>query len=134
MQKESTTVAKEPNSLLKELALLREERQRKASQNNNEEKDNTSAPLLQKSNDDDDDDDAIDEKDCSCPICMELFLKPLKLPACGHYICKDCCKKMMKTNKKNTCCPLCREPISPKFDPNKNGHNSANFLTKTFLC
>ena len=40
MQKESTTVAKEPNSLLKELALLREERQRKASQNNNEEKDN----------------------------------------------------------------------------------------------
>lgn len=118
MQKESTTVAKEPNSLLKELALLREERQRKASQNNNEEKDNTSAPLLQKSNDDDDDDDAIDEKDCSCPICMELFLKPLKLPACGHYICKDCCKKMMKTNKKNTCCPLCREPISPKFDPN----------------
>ncbi|RCK64906.1 Transcriptional regulator of yeast-form-adherence 3 [Candida viswanathii] len=43
--------------------------------------------------------------DYSCPICMEIAYKPIRL-SCGHLFCVRCLVKLKKDDK--TSCPLCR--------------------------
>lgn len=45
--------------------------------------------------------------DVTCPVCMELFSKPVNLN-CGHTFCRACLQaSRLRCNK----CPLCREEI-----------------------
>lgn len=44
-------------------------------------------------------------EDYTCPICMSVAFKPIKLN-CGHYFCVRCLVKMKQRGK--TDCPLCR--------------------------
>ncbi|KAL6451191.1 hypothetical protein SBY92_002530 [Candida maltosa Xu316] len=43
--------------------------------------------------------------DYSCPICMSIAYKPIRL-ACGHLFCVRCLVKLKREDK--TSCPLCR--------------------------
>ncbi|XP_041361129.1 uncharacterized protein LOC121377266 [Gigantopelta aegis] len=44
----------------------------------------------------------------SCPVCMELFSRPLRL-ACGHSYCRNCLLAMAKRSVPGAiCCPECR--------------------------
>lgn len=43
--------------------------------------------------------------DYSCPICMEIAFKPIRL-SCGHLFCVRCLVKLKKGDK--TSCPMCR--------------------------
>jgi E3 ubiquitin-protein ligase BAH len=45
--------------------------------------------------------------DYSCPMCMELKWRPVKL-RCGHTFCIRCLI-VMQNNKQHNC-PFCREP------------------------
>jgi E3 ubiquitin-protein ligase BAH len=45
--------------------------------------------------------------DYSCPMCMELKWRPVKL-SCGHTFCIRCLI-VMQNNKQHNC-PFCREP------------------------
>ena len=43
---------------------------------------------------------------CTCPICLELFIEPISL-LCGHSICNDC---IIPLNRKyNPKCPVCKQ-------------------------
>lgn len=44
--------------------------------------------------------------DYSCPICMNIAYKPIRL-SCGHLFCVRCLVKMKQDDK--TSCPLCRK-------------------------
>jgi Lon protease-like protein len=41
----------------------------------------------------------------SCPICLDLYYRPISLP-CGHTLCKIC---LCKATKLKSCCPVCRQ-------------------------
>ncbi|CAK9441744.1 uncharacterized protein LODBEIA_P56120 [Lodderomyces beijingensis] len=45
--------------------------------------------------------------DYSCPICMTIAFKPIRL-SCGHVFCVRCLVKLKKDAKTN--CPMCRLP------------------------
>ena len=45
--------------------------------------------------------------DYSCPICMSIAYKPIRL-SCGHLFCVRCLVKLKKDDK--TSCPMCRMP------------------------
>ncbi|KAG7664383.1 uncharacterized protein J8A68_002096 [[Candida] subhashii] len=45
--------------------------------------------------------------DYSCPICMSIAYKPIRL-VCGHLFCVRCLVKSKQQNKTN--CPICRRP------------------------
>eukprot|EP01022_Parablepharisma_sp_SALTPOND_P035642 TRINITY_DN95_c0_g1_i1.p3 TRINITY_DN95_c0_g1~~TRINITY_DN95_c0_g1_i1.p3 ORF type:complete len:552 (-),score=38.10 TRINITY_DN95_c0_g1_i1:5869-7524(-) len=45
--------------------------------------------------------------DTTCPICLELLWKPVKLP-CNHYGCAECLKFSIIYNPK---CPICRTSL-----------------------
>ena len=47
--------------------------------------------------------------DCSCPICLEVLIEPVRMP-CNHELCLPCFKAM--TDKTNFLCPMCRMRIS----------------------
>ncbi len=47
--------------------------------------------------------------DCMCPICLEIFIEPVRMP-CKHEICLNCFETML--DKTNLCCPMCRLRIS----------------------
>ena len=47
--------------------------------------------------------------DCTCPICLEILVEPVKMP-CTHELCLPCFKAM--TDKTNFLCPMCRMRIS----------------------
>jgi E3 ubiquitin-protein ligase RNF168 len=47
--------------------------------------------------------------DCTCPICLEILVEPVKMP-CSHELCLPCFKAM--TDKTNFLCPMCRMRIS----------------------
>jgi hypothetical protein len=65
-----------------------------------------------------------EEKDSSCPICLENKNEsPDKTfniyNDCGHQICTDCFKKTLKSlpKHKDPCCALCRNPITKITPP-----------------
>lgn len=51
----------------------------------------------------------LNQADCLCPICLEIFLEPVTLP-CTHTFCKPCFLETV--DKANICCPLCRKRVS----------------------
>ncbi|PFH36978.1 hypothetical protein BESB_034360 [Besnoitia besnoiti] len=47
------------------------------------------------------------EEDFKCPICFEIFLRPVVTP-CLHIFCRDC---MLAVLLRTSMCPLCRGPV-----------------------
>jgi hypothetical protein len=47
-------------------------------------------------------------KDLECPICFNLFYKPITL-GCGHTFCQECLARALQRAQK---CPLCRLPTA----------------------
>jgi hypothetical protein len=45
-----------------------------------------------------------------CPICVDIFEKPVTLPQCGHTFCRRCCTKWFRGKPKRTC-PLCKQAV-----------------------
>ncbi|KAM4691631.1 E3 ubiquitin-protein ligase RNF114 [Rhinophrynus dorsalis] len=46
-----------------------------------------------------------------CPICLELFDKPIRV-SCGHIFCSPCLQQCMK--QKNPVCGVCRFVLTPE--------------------
>ena len=51
----------------------------------------------------------------TCPVCFEKFIKPKKLPACGHTLCENCIhlhlssvKHEQESELEDFQCPICR--------------------------
>ncbi|XP_062988366.1 E3 ubiquitin-protein ligase RNF168 [Elgaria multicarinata webbii] len=57
--------------------------------------------------------------DCSCNICMDIFLEPVTLP-CHHTLCKSCFQ--LTVEKASLCCPFCRRRVSSwaRYNARKN--------------
>lgn len=77
------------------------------------------------------------ETELTCPVCLELFQKPVVLP-CSHNLCTECAKKILEPNgnpkvwvewvnenrssdykshlEPNVKCPTCRRkiPVDPR--------------------
>ncbi|XP_063711792.1 E3 ubiquitin-protein ligase rnf146-like [Symsagittifera roscoffensis] len=52
---------------------------------------------------------ATEEEETRCPVCLELFVLPVKLPVCQHKFCFLCIKGVaLRTGK----CAMCRAQIS----------------------
>nr|XP_014348793.1 PREDICTED: E3 ubiquitin-protein ligase RNF125 [Latimeria chalumnae] len=49
-----------------------------------------------------------------CPVCLDVFHKPVRTEGCQHMFCNYCLLESTKTKK---CCPLCRESITGKVEP-----------------
>ncbi|XP_072176465.1 E3 ubiquitin-protein ligase TRIM56-like [Diadema setosum] len=51
-----------------------------------------------------------------CPICQNIFVDPRLLMSCSHTYCKDCLKRISKSQKgRKITCPICRQiTIVPK--------------------
>ncbi|VDM31659.1 unnamed protein product [Hydatigera taeniaeformis] len=47
--------------------------------------------------------------DVTCPICLNIYFKPVKLP-CGHILCQECLEKSLDISTLE--CPLCRHRLS----------------------
>jgi hypothetical protein len=48
------------------------------------------------------------EKEVSCPLCLDVFKEPMKLP-CDHVYCKDCIKGLaLRSLNATISCPECR--------------------------
>ncbi|XP_078682020.1 E3 ubiquitin-protein ligase TRIM32-like [Branchiostoma floridae x Branchiostoma belcheri] len=45
-----------------------------------------------------------------CSVCFDLFIKP-KVLNCDHTFCEHCLEKLIKTNGRDSRCPLCRRQI-----------------------
>ena len=52
---------------------------------------------------------AVDLSDVVCPVCLQIFLQPVKMP-CHHVLCLSCFQKNVK--EATLGCPLCRTRIS----------------------
>uniref|UniRef100_A0A8C2IPS3 Uncharacterized protein n=1 Tax=Cyprinus carpio TaxID=7962 RepID=A0A8C2IPS3_CYPCA len=60
---------------------------------------------------------SLSEDDFSCPVCKEIFKKPVVL-SCSHSVCKECLQQFWRT-KKTQECPVCRRRSS-RDDPPVN--------------
>ncbi|XP_043942850.1 zinc-binding protein A33-like [Protopterus annectens] len=49
----------------------------------------------------------------TCPVCLELFIKPVMLD-CGHNFCKSCIEKVWDSSDKVLACPECREEFQTR--------------------
>ena len=59
------------------------------------------------------------EKEVTCPLCLDLFKEPKKLP-CDHVYCKDCLKEIILCSlNRSISCPECRQVV----DVPNNGVN-----------
>jgi len=67
---------------------------------------------------------------CECNICYELYNKQQSIILnCGHEFCKDCIKKTLQNEKKNTPnCALCRAEIKHMEFSNEAAKNEFNEL------
>ncbi|XP_029964145.1 E3 ubiquitin-protein ligase rnf168 [Salarias fasciatus] len=54
-------------------------------------------------------DKVLSREDCTCPVCLEIFVEPVTLP-CKHTFCKECFQESV--DKAALCCPLCRRRVS----------------------
>eukprot|EP00924_Labyrinthula_sp_SR-Ha-C_P013197 maker-scaffold_12-snap-gene-12.13-mRNA-1 protein AED:0.00 eAED:0.00 QI:39/1/1/1/1/1/2/1439/239 len=50
-------------------------------------------------------------QDINCPICMEVFTRPLSLDNCTHNFCEECISHLTSVEEKDRKCPLCRVPF-----------------------
>uniref|UniRef100_A0A8C1R4X1 Uncharacterized protein n=1 Tax=Cyprinus carpio TaxID=7962 RepID=A0A8C1R4X1_CYPCA len=60
---------------------------------------------------------SLSEDDFSCPVCKEIFKKPVVL-SCSHSVCKECLQQFWRI-KKTQECPVCRRRSS-RDDPPVN--------------
>ena len=53
------------------------------------------------------------EKEIICPLCLDIYKEPKKLP-CDHVYCKDCLKSLAEVTANATIsCPECRSITQP---------------------
>ena len=53
------------------------------------------------------------EKEITCPLCLDIYKEPKKLP-CDHIYCKDCLKSLAEVTANATIfCPECRSIALP---------------------
>uniref|UniRef100_A0A8C4XAD5 E3 ubiquitin-protein ligase RNF166 n=1 Tax=Erpetoichthys calabaricus TaxID=27687 RepID=A0A8C4XAD5_ERPCA len=52
------------------------------------------------------------ESQFSCPICLEVYHKPVSIGNCGHTFCGECLQPCLQVP--SPLCPLCRMPFDPK--------------------
>lgn len=52
------------------------------------------------------------ESQFSCPICLEVYHKPVSIASCAHTFCGDCLQPCLQVT--SPLCPLCRMPFDPK--------------------
>ncbi|XP_066569856.1 E3 ubiquitin-protein ligase RNF166 isoform X1 [Amia ocellicauda] len=52
------------------------------------------------------------ESQYSCPICLEVYHKPVSIASCGHTFCGECLQPCLQVP--SPLCPLCRMPFDPK--------------------
>ncbi|KAM4599279.1 E3 ubiquitin-protein ligase RNF166 isoform 1-T1 [Fundulus diaphanus] len=52
------------------------------------------------------------ESQFSCPICLEVYHKPVTIASCGHTFCGECLQPCLQVA--SPLCPLCRVPFDPK--------------------
>jgi E3 ubiquitin-protein ligase BAH len=67
--------------------------------------------------------------DYSCPTCMEIEWRPVKL-ACGHVFCIRCLIVMQTKKQEN--CPLCRKKTVGMADSDNLDNELATFLKRWF--
>ena len=69
----------------------------------------------------------LDETD-KCKICLDVYSEPVSTP-CGHYMCKDCFKMMMRAEATSRDgvhrCPICRKAILQNAGQWVCGYDSA---------
>ncbi|MGH0119631.1 UNVERIFIED_CONTAM: hypothetical protein FKN15_058082 [Acipenser sinensis] len=59
------------------------------------------------------------ESQYSCPICLEVYHKPVSIGSCGHTFCGECLQPCLQVP--SPLCPLCRMPFaSKKVDKSSN--------------
>ena len=51
----------------------------------------------------------VGEVDVVCPVCLNIFLEPVKMP-CDHVLCLSCFQKNVQEATMG--CPLCKIRIS----------------------
>lgn len=72
---------------------------------------------------------AHQEKQASCPVCMEVFKPSVSLvyPKCGHVVCFNCMMTIIGTDDLDDACPCCRVLIhNPDGDDLVHVHFSFN--------
>ncbi|XP_042176870.1 E3 ubiquitin-protein ligase RNF166 isoform X2 [Oncorhynchus tshawytscha] len=52
------------------------------------------------------------ESQFSCPICLEVYHKPVTIGSCAHTFCGECLQPCLQVT--SPLCPLCRMPFDPK--------------------
>ncbi|XP_063801596.1 E3 ubiquitin-protein ligase RNF166 isoform X2 [Pseudophryne corroboree] len=52
------------------------------------------------------------ETQFGCPICLEVYHKPVAIGSCGHTFCSECLQPCLQVP--SPLCPLCRMPFDPK--------------------
>ncbi|XP_057566703.1 E3 ubiquitin-protein ligase RNF166 isoform X1 [Hippopotamus amphibius kiboko] len=52
------------------------------------------------------------EAQYSCPICLEVYHRPVAIGSCGHTFCGQCLQPCLQVP--SPLCPLCRLPFDPK--------------------
>ncbi|XP_055016365.1 uncharacterized protein LOC110171288 isoform X2 [Boleophthalmus pectinirostris] len=48
-----------------------------------------------------------DEKDDTCPVCLDTFTKKTQLKSCKHEFCEECLERSVKTQ--GAICPVCKD-------------------------
>ncbi|XP_029447056.1 RING finger protein 166-like [Rhinatrema bivittatum] len=48
-----------------------------------------------------------------CPVCFEVFHKPVRIQSCHHIFCADC---LVKSIQQRRTCPVCRERIADRTE------------------
>ena len=48
-----------------------------------------------------------------CAICLDSMRNPIRLPACGHWYCKECVERLRQSSSAPDTCPECRAPLPP---------------------
>ena len=59
------------------------------------------------------------EAEVTCPLCLEVFTEPKRLPNCEHVLCRQCLRGLaLRSTTGSISCPECRTdtPIPPNFD------------------
>ncbi|XP_063169123.1 E3 ubiquitin-protein ligase RNF166 isoform X1 [Candoia aspera] len=52
------------------------------------------------------------EAQFSCPICLEVYQRPVRIAPCRHTFCGECLQPCLQVP--SPLCPLCRMPFDPK--------------------
>ncbi len=51
-----------------------------------------------------------DEKELQCPICQEMFHRPVITVPCAHTLCSSCLSQWVMAKRKGEC-PVCRQSV-----------------------